>query len=359
LEADYLSMNDNSQSAQSSNQPLVSVMMPAYNTEKYVGEAIESIINETYTNWELICVDDGSTDRTLEIMREYAASDPRIRVFANSENRGQPYTRNRIIELAQGPILAPQDADDISLPRRLEEGVAVLTAEPDLAVVGGGWIEIDEDGDETGRRQIPPQDAADRWISGDFDGGYVPLCQGSCLMRAGAIRAIGGYDEHFELAQDVDLYRRLSLGYKLKTVPTLWLKYRKHSGQSGIHGAQMRGLYSCLSRKRLQALKANKTFDLESELERLKPNWIQSRSKDGPSAEGSYHLGVVHMLSGKGTKARRDFGRALRHRRWLVRALIGYILTLLPEIVRAWALRAYFWLKGENEAYSPRHIRHD
>ncbi|USN57519.1 MAG: glycosyltransferase family 2 protein [Candidatus Peribacteria bacterium] len=115
--------------------PLISVIMPVYNTERFVGEAIESILNQTFTDFEFIVIDDGSTDSSREIIQHYAQQDQRIRAFQNEENKGISYTRNKLIELTNTNYIATQDSDDISLPQRLELSYNYLENHPKCAVV--------------------------------------------------------------------------------------------------------------------------------------------------------------------------------------------------------------------------------
>lgn len=121
--------------------PQVSVIMPSYNKEKYIGEAIESIIRQTFSDWELIIIDDCSTDHSVEVIRSY--QDDRIRFYENSFNIGIAENRNQGIALATGKYIALLDADDISLPERLEKEIVFLDEHPEIDVVFGGFKEID------------------------------------------------------------------------------------------------------------------------------------------------------------------------------------------------------------------------
>ena len=118
--------------------------MPAYNAEKYIGEAIESILNQTFKDFEFIIIDDCSTDKTWEIIQEYAKKDSRIRAFHNEHNLYISKARNLSIELSQCDILAIMDADDNSMPNRLEKQYNLLLNNPDIAVVGAFMEIIDE-----------------------------------------------------------------------------------------------------------------------------------------------------------------------------------------------------------------------
>jgi glycosyltransferase involved in cell wall biosynthesis len=126
---------------------LVSVLMPVCNRETLVHDAIRSIQNQTFRDWELIILDDASTDNTLKVCRSYEAEDKRIRVLANDENLGVGAARNRLISYADGKYIAIHDSDDISVPERLAWEVQLLESKPDVGLVSGvvAWVDFDED----------------------------------------------------------------------------------------------------------------------------------------------------------------------------------------------------------------------
>lgn len=116
--------------------PRISVVLPAYNAEEFIAEAIESILNQTFTDFELIILNDGSTDRTPEIIQKYAKMDKRIVFVNNPENRGLIAVLNQGLDMARGEFVARMDADDISLPTRFEKQVAYMDSHPDVGVLG-------------------------------------------------------------------------------------------------------------------------------------------------------------------------------------------------------------------------------
>lgn len=122
----------------------VSFIMPIYNAEKYVQQAIESVLNQTYKNFELILVDDISTDSTMECLKKY--KDERIRILHNDKNAGIAYSRNRGMDAATGEYIALMDDDDISMPERLEKQVMFLEEHPEIDFVGGKYQLIDKNG---------------------------------------------------------------------------------------------------------------------------------------------------------------------------------------------------------------------
>src|SRR5690606_36363675 len=127
-------------------QPTSSVLMPVYNREEYAPLAVESVLGQTFGDFEFIIVNDGSTDGVTEILRDYADADPRI-VLIEQENTGYAVALNRGLERARGEFVARMDSDDISLPDRFALQVEFLQASPQVVVVGGQALRIDEDGD--------------------------------------------------------------------------------------------------------------------------------------------------------------------------------------------------------------------
>lgn len=138
-----------------SKKPLVSVIMPVYNAGKFVDKAITSILRQTYNNLEIIVVDDGSTDDSLKILNKYAKADKRVKIIALDKNCGPSYASNLAIKKASGVYLARMDADDISLPRRLDKQVKFLQEHPEVAILGGQCKLIDKKGKLIGKKTFP------------------------------------------------------------------------------------------------------------------------------------------------------------------------------------------------------------
>lgn len=137
------------------NKLLISVLMPVFNAASYVEEAIESVLAQTCRHFELIVVDDGSTDNSWNILQNLAKKDKRIHVFRNKKNSGIGYTRKRLANLAKGQFAAIMDADDIMFPNRLAIQAQYLLKHPNVVVVGGQCITIDEQGTISGSKKFP------------------------------------------------------------------------------------------------------------------------------------------------------------------------------------------------------------
>lgn len=131
-------------------EPPISVIMPVYNAEKFLDESIESILNQTFKDFEFIIIDDGSTDNSLKIIRKYKKKDKRIKVLINKKNQGIAETRNKGLRIAKGKYIVTFDADDISLQKRLQIQYYFLERNQNIFLVGGSAIIIDENGRDFG-----------------------------------------------------------------------------------------------------------------------------------------------------------------------------------------------------------------
>jgi len=210
--------------AELSTGPIVSVLMPAHNAERFLRAAIESVLAQTFRRFELVIVDDGSTDATLAITRELAASDPRIRVLPNERNLGIVESRNRAFREAHpaSEYFAIFDADDLCMPDRLERQVAYLQAHPRCALLGGQTAIIDADGRELGLRRYPTEDRELRRVITR----YNPFAQPTVLLRRSALDVVGVYDPRYPRVQDYDLWLRIAERFEVANLDAVTLRYR-------------------------------------------------------------------------------------------------------------------------------------
>ena len=185
--------------------PLVSVIMPVYNGEKWLGEAIESILAQTFANFELLIVDDGSSDKSADIIRVYEQRDSRIRVFQLERNSGTAIARNYCIKASRGTYITYMDCDDISLPERLQKQVDFLNSNPQIGAVGTYASVVNEDLEFLRVRKPQKHHALillDHYI-GD------PFVYASIMMRRELLFAAGLFDKSLRWAEDADLMTRL------------------------------------------------------------------------------------------------------------------------------------------------------
>jgi glycosyltransferase involved in cell wall biosynthesis len=201
--------------------PLVSVIMPVYNGEEYLAEAVQSILDQTYTNFELLIVDDGSSDNTLAIAKELSKKDHRVRVLRNKINLKIVGTLNRAIDESKGKYIARMDADDYKYPEAIEKQVAYLESNPDVAVVGGAIEVCGPHMEVLNHRAYPESDAEVR--AKIFR--YNPFAHPAVMMNANLVG-----DERYALnwAEDYDMWFRLGKKGKFANLPETVLKLRTH-----------------------------------------------------------------------------------------------------------------------------------
>jgi len=202
--------------------PKITVTMPVYNGEKYLREAIDSILNQTYDDFELLIINDGSTDGSFEIMKSY--NDPRIRILQNETNLGLVVTRNRGISNARGEYIAILDCDDIAYPNRLAEQVTFMDTHPEFSMIGSGVEIIDKSGNSNGN--IWQYDAPAATIPSIllFHNYFV---QSSMFIRKKCLPEVC-YRTTYAPAEDYDLWVRMASGSKVWNLPQILNKYREH-----------------------------------------------------------------------------------------------------------------------------------
>ena len=180
--------------------------MPVYNAEKFLAEAIESILAQTFSDFELIIVDDGSTDGSAGIIRAYAEHDSRIRVVKLDMNEGVASARNRGIALSSGKYIAAMDSDDISLPERLQRQVEFLESHPDIGAVGVGTRMVDVDLTSLLDYRLPKGHAL---IVFEMLVGGTGIVRASSMVRREILVSGRGYDSDFQFSDDFELFLRL------------------------------------------------------------------------------------------------------------------------------------------------------
>lgn len=226
-------------------EPVVSVVIIFFNEARFLAEAVDSVLAQTYGGWELLLVDDGSTDASTEIARSYAAQQPGQIIYLEHPghtNRGMSASRNLGIREARGEFVAFLDADDVWLPRKLEEQVAILESYPQAGMLYGRtkyWYSWASNGDKVhldytpnlgapGGFPIDPPTLLPLYLRG-----YAAVpCTCSILARRSVVDAIGGFDEAFNkernLYEDQAFYAKMCLKTPIIAVPNCWDLYRQH-----------------------------------------------------------------------------------------------------------------------------------
>ena len=203
--------------------------MSVYNGSRYLQESVESILNQTFTDFEFIIIDDGSTDNTWEILTKYADQDQRIKLFKNEENIGLTKSLNKGLMLAQGEYVARQDADDISLPERFEKQVDFLHKQPKVILVSSNYEYIDSEGSLLGK----PKPAGGSDITAWYLLFYNRIgAHGLAMFRRDPVINIGGYSESYRYSQDYELWSRLTKVGALVILPDLLQLYRRNHSES-------------------------------------------------------------------------------------------------------------------------------
>lgn len=206
--------------------PCVSVVMPTYNAAPFLDAAIRSIRSQTLTEWELILVDDGSTDDSDRVLREHTAADQRLSVL-RLPHSGIATALNHGLVAARANLVAIMNADDEAMPERLERQVAALRAQPNIVALGSAAEMTEQDGRPIGRIASPGDPAEIR----------TKLLQTNCLahptvmLRRDIVLAAGAYRRAFTVSEDYDLWLRLSEHHDLGNLPDVLLRYRTHDGQ--------------------------------------------------------------------------------------------------------------------------------
>lgn len=211
----------------------LTVLMPVYNGERYLDEAIASIAAQELADFEFVIVDDASTDATPELLAKWAARDPRIVVLRLNENGGTARALNAGLAIARGEYIARQDADDLSLPGRLARQVAALDENPSAVLVTVGRIRIDEQGKHLGAAPnlVQPPEVVRFLLHFTHAAIGVP---GQSMFRTAAARAAGGWDDTYRLAQGWEFASRLSKQGAFLSLPELGMQYRVHDGRVSV-----------------------------------------------------------------------------------------------------------------------------
>ncbi|TAK21255.1 MAG: glycosyltransferase [Chloroflexota bacterium] len=322
--------------------PLISVLMPARNASAYIAESLTSLVKQTFEDFEVIVVDDESSDGTGQIASDIG--DRRIRVTRNDQRRGISGALNRAIEEAQGRLFARLDADDIALPERFAAQVEFLDRSPEIGVVGTAFRKVDRAGRPLDRSHLvndPTILAWELYFSNQ-------LAHPSVMMRADLVRAVGGYRDEFAIAQDYDLWTRIARRAGIANLPTIMLHLRQHEGQATVqHLSRMQNEADQIRRDYLLSLTMRPIDD------DVAAAWC--RVARGEVVSGAGRLDAVARLTARAAatyirQARvsaehaRDIRRraaqriftlanfALRGAPWVMPILVGRAMALNPRV---------------------------
>lgn len=311
------------------NNPGISVIMSVCNGEKYLGEAIESILNQTYTNYEFIIVNDGSTDETFKIIKSY--NDNRIRIVNNETNVGLTMSLNKAIGLARGDYIARQDADDISLPERFEEQIKYLDEHPETVLLGTSIYEIDEHGKVLGRVVLKAKPGGSLLKRNHFS-------HGSTMFRKEVFNKLGGYNALFRYSQDYDLWLRMARCNDVRNLTRALYKLRFHGGNIRSLKAEESALYHLLAVRLIKD-------ELDEEiLGAIKSEGIMSLYDHLTRSERiCFHTTVadVNMINNNMDAARKGYVRVFSLSPFNIRNNLMIILSCLGKGTWAMVRRVY------------------
>jgi len=203
-------------------KPTITVLLSVYNAENYVGIAIESILKQSFTDFELIAVDDCSTDKSWDIVQQYMKLDSRVIAKRNEVNLGGCKTLNVGLKLAKGKYIARLDNDDWSYPNRLEKQFDFLEAHPDVGIVGGVMEIMNQHGEVTGKRKynISDQEIRNKIFR------YSPFSHPLVMIRKSILDKVGSYDPAYAPADDYELYFRIGNESQFANLPDVIMRYR-------------------------------------------------------------------------------------------------------------------------------------
>ena len=213
--------------------PQVSVLMPVYNGQAYIGKAIESILNQTFKDFELLILDDGSTDNTVTVVKRFMESDSRILLY-ECNRQGLSSILNYGINIARAELIARMDADDIAKPTRLCKQTAEMNCHTDHAVIGGSIERFSQENGPRYRIEFPCSSFAVRRLM-EY---RCVVAHPTVMFRRSIVLSLGGYRTIFKRAQDYDLWLRLlDAGYSISNIKEVLIEHRKHTGSaSNEHG---------------------------------------------------------------------------------------------------------------------------
>ena len=319
--------------------PLISVVLPVYNGEKYLAEAIESILVQTFADFELIMIDDGSTDHSLEMLREYEKRDPRVRVVARG-NQGLSATLNESMDMARGDRIARMDQDDVCNQNRLSSQYEFMQCHSDVVALGSAANIIDAEGNRICTYLPPVEDASLRSM---FPAS--PFIHPSVIFRKDAFYRAGKYPEKMKWGgEDVILFGRIAKFGLLHNLSEPLIKYRLVPGSMSRKPPEFRNM--------LTGIIADEIAGKPVADEQLQ--WLQKEAGeiDKSQALFDYHFEVAKLYTWSGgdrEKIKEHLRKCLAYPKSLIKVSFIYLLSLMP---RRWISEFYFRFKGRRYARS-------
>ena len=295
--------------------PKLSVIMPVYNGGLFLGLAVESILKQTWIDFELIIIDDGSTDRSADVIRSFR--DQRIVLIDRMKNEGVVVSANQGLKLARGQYIARMDQDDISVVHRFERQVEFLDAHPSVGLVGSSYVLIDDQGKVLRRRELKTRDADIKkalWEEHQF-------CHGAVMYRKACLDQVGLYRDRVRYAEDYDLFFRIAEKWEVANIsePLYQLRMNLQSISSVNRFEQIRHaeLVKILARQRQNASKDDLDDLSEKDFtRRLNQILPQNRANEQKVfSQNFFHYADLFYAAGNYAQARQWIGQSLKYRR--------------------------------------------
>ncbi|MFC1967385.1 glycosyltransferase [Chloroflexota bacterium] len=313
----------------SDKSPAISVIMSVFNGEKYLREAIDSILSQTFADFEFIIVNDSSTDSSLDIIQGY--KDKRIRLINNETNIGLTRSLNKAMGQAAGELVARQDADDVSLPERLGEQVKYLGAHSEIALLGTGVCLMDGEGRELAS-QAATENPATKLLQ------FNQFTHGSVMFRKPVIGELGGYNELFRYCQDYELWLRIAQQHQVANLPQPLYKLRYHHENIRQRHRDESELY------RLLAIRLARGNADEELMAAVRDKGIKSFIPYMDKNERVFYhkaLGFMHLQNGDVKLARQEYLNVLKLNPFDGKNILNIIISFLGRGVRNRAYRLY------------------
>lgn len=222
----------------------ISVLMPVYNSQKYLGLAIDSILNQTFKDFQFIIVDDGSTDKTWQIIKTYSQKDNRIVALRNPINLNTSSALNKGLAKVKGKYVVRMDADDWSYPDRLESQYKYMESHPKVGVSGGAVEVCNEKLQRINKRNYPLTDVDVRKII--FH--YSPFAHPATIWRTNIIKKVNGYNENIPYSQDAEVYFKVGQFSKFGNIKKTVIKLRMHDKSSSFSKDRLQEIFAIYAR---------------------------------------------------------------------------------------------------------------
>lgn len=269
---------------------MISVVMPVYNSEKFLPSAIESILNQSYNKYEFLIFNDASSDNSKEIINNYLKLDSRIKFYNSSVNKGYSYWLNESLKYIRSDYLVRMDADDVSDLYRFEKQYNFLKKNQEYSVVGS-FIKIIDENDRLIRKSKYPitNDGIKRHLKN-----FSTFAHPSTMINVTYLNKIGGYRTIFEPAEDYDLWTRLSIISKMHNIPQYLLNYRQHISSVSIQRKEEQLIKTFFIKENYQNLLIGKDLIVEKKLKKIDKNICRRLFKNFNKFELDFKYGNLH-----------------------------------------------------------------